>query len=352
MNHTVSTPVRMAVAGSVCSTRALLEGLLAHRAEVVGVLELAESAAGNVSGYTRFADLAEAANVPCEPFVSINDPQTVATVRRWQPDVLFVVGLSQLVSEELLSLPTYGCIGFHPTWLPAGRGRAPLAWLTYDAEPGAATFFLMDAEADSGPIFVQQPFAVRKGDYAADVEASMLAALRRALDEWLPRLMAGQWNPLPQEAARATYNARRAPEDGLIDWERPADDILRLVRAASRPHPGAYTYVGSRKVIIWRAEREERFPIRGVAGRIVREEPSGGLVVQTGEGLVRLTEYEIEQSPLAMTHQPVLRTGVKLGYTVEDELFRLRSRVSELEQRLARVEANLPLTKGGQVRCA
>jgi hypothetical protein len=124
------------------------------------------------------------------------------------------------------------------------------------------------------------------------------------------------------------------------------------VRAASRPHPGAYTYVGSHRLVIWRAEREERFPIRGVVGRIVHEETAGGLLVQTGAGLVRLTEYEIEPSPLPRKSQPVLRTGVKLGYTVDDELFRLRSRVSELEQRLARVEANAALMEGGQVRCA
>ena len=71
------------------------------------------------------------------------------------PDLLFVTGLSQIVKPPLLNLPRIGCIGFHPTWLPKGRGRAPLGWLVLDGVPGAATFFLdgrgLGFGADTGP---------------------------------------------------------------------------------------------------------------------------------------------------------------------------------------------------------
>ena len=85
-----------------------------------------------------------------------------------------------------MAIPRLGSVGFHPTFLPAGRGRAPLAWLTLDTGPGAASFFLIDDGIDSGPIFVQEPFEVTPQDYAGDVGTKLLDATTRALDRWLP----------------------------------------------------------------------------------------------------------------------------------------------------------------------
>ena len=349
--YNIPTPVRIALAGSVSSSRAALESLIAHEAELVGVLELDARSAANVSGFAPLRDLADRAGVPCVTFENINRPEVVAAVRSWSPDLLFVVGLSQLVKSELLAVPTLGCVGFHPTWLPRGRGRAPLAWLTYDGEPGAATFFLMDEGADSGPILVQEPFLVGVDDYAADVERSILAAMRRGLDRWLPRLIRGEWTPIEQDHSQATYHGRRAPEDGLIDWHAPAERIARLVRAASRPHPGAYTYIEGFKLIVWRAGVERQWPARGVTGRIL-EAGDGGLVVQTGEGLLRIEEWEYAEPSNAAQRPPALRTGRKLGYAPEDEIFQLRQTVDVLQQELAELRALMTPTTKGLRRCA
>ncbi len=349
-----TSPTRIAIAGSVCSTRATLEALIAHDSHVVGVLELAPAAARNVCGYTRLADLACTAGIECEPFSAINSRETRAILQRWQPDVLFVVGLSQIVGPDVLALPKRGCVGFHPTHLPAGRGRAPLAWLTLDRTSGAATFFQMDDGADTGPIFVQESFDVGPDDYASDVERAQLQALRRALDRWLPQLNAGAWKATPQDDTRASRNARRGPEDGLIDWQQPATEIHKLVRAASHPHPGAYTYVGDVKVIVWRAELAEKVtpPIRGVVGRIVDEDATRGLLVQTGQGLLWLSQVELNSASSTGSARPVLRAGVKLGVAVEDEVISLRQRVRDLEQRLVALESQLKTISGGDRKCA
>ncbi len=324
------------LAGATSSTRLTLEALIRHQAPVAGVLEFRPDDPSAVSGFARLADVAEQAGIPCVGFQNINAPDTVAQIRAWQPDVCFVVGLSQLVKSELLGVPRLACVGFHPTCLPRGRGRAPVAWLVSDATPGAATFFVMDAGADSGPILVQEPFAVSPNDDATDVTRSLEQAIRRALDRWLPRLLAGEWDPCPQDDALATYHAKRAPEDGWIDWSHSAEEIHRLIRLATRPHPGAYTYLKDRKLMVWRAAVESAYPIRGVIGRVLLTDPQRGALLQTGNGLLWLTETAwAEESPTEKP--PKLIVGQRLGYVVEDELNRLMRRVTELETIVAAI---------------
>lgn len=312
--------MRIVLAGSVSFSERTLAALIRNGADVAGVLGLDPSASKNVSDYSDLAPLAASANIPYRPFTKINAPEIVHAVREWQPDVLFVVGLSQLVHEEMMRIPRMGGIGFHPTRLPKGRGRAPVAWLTHDEEDGAASFFVLENDADAGAIFVQEPFRVERGAYAQEVIQAVRDAIDRALDRWLPRLLSGEWNPVPQNEAEASWFGRRAAEDGHIDWSQPAADIARLVRTVSRPYPGAYTYARGEKVTVWRAS-ESDLPYRGVIGRVLAVR-DGSALVQTGRGLLSLEEYE----PAA------LAVGARLGYALEDEIHLLRNRLRTVEE--------------------
>lgn len=314
--------IRIALAGSVSFSERTLAALIRHGAEVVGVLGLAESASANVSDYANLRPLAEEASIPYVDFVKINAPEVVEAVREWAPDVLFVVGLSQLVHDDMMRIPTIGAVGFHPTPLPIGRGRAPVAWLTWDESDGAANFFVLENDADAGAIFVQEPFRVPAGAYAMDVIEAVRDAIDRALDHWLPRLLAGDWDPVPQDHSRASWWGKRGPEDGLIDWSDSAENIARLVRTASRPYPGAYTFYRGEKLLIWRASVAD-LPFRGVTGRIL-DAREGSVIVQTGAGLLRIEEWELAQPRK-------LAVGQKLGFTADDEISELRARVAALE---------------------
>lgn len=329
--------LRIAVAGAAGSTRRALEGLVRHGANIVGVLELCPEVAGAGSGYCQLRDIAEPHGIPVSSFRNINDSAVAEDVRAWEPDLFFVVGLSQLVRKELLSLPKRGCVGYHPTRLPEGRGRAPIAWLALDGGSGAATFFLMDEGADSGPILVQEPYCIEPNAYAQDVTQAQEKAIDRALNRWLPELLAGAWEPQPQDDAKATYNGRRAPRDGRIDWSLSAEEIQGLVRATSRPHPGAYTFLNKQKLIVWRAEVEHRLAMRGVPGRIVEFDKAGGAIVQTGDGLLLISEAEYAGAEPADALLP-WRIGVKLGISPEDEVVQLWEQVRSLEERLAMLE--------------
>lgn len=322
--------LRIVLVGSVGSSRLTLQSLLRHRAKVVGVLELLSDDPTAVSGYARLHDLAAESGVPCVGFQKLNEPEIVSQVREWQPDLLFVVGLSQLVKAELLSVPTLACIGFHPTCLPRGRGRAPVAWLVLDATSGAATFFVIDEGADSGPILAQEPFDVQPTDDAKQVTASLEQAIVRVLDRWLPKLLDGEWNPQPQDDTAATYHGKRAPEDGWIDWNKSAREIHALIRAAGRPHPGAFTFLKDRKLLVWRAALDTTTPFRGVIGRVLLTDPQRGALAQTGDGLLWLSD--VAWSDGDTSKPPKLAVGQRLGYVVEAEINQLKARIAELEK--------------------
>jgi len=327
------TGLRIVLIGSVGSSRRTLLGLIRHRTNVVGVLGLSATRASGVSGYCRLDDLAEEIGSPYKEFQNINDPEIVALVQSWAPDLIFVVGLSQLVKAPMMALPRLGCVGFHPTLLPQGRGRAPVAWLALGACPGAATFFVLEDEADAGPILVQEPFPVTSEDYASDIINNLEEAIDRALARWLPRLLAGEWQPQPQDKALASYCGRRTPEDGLIEWTASAKEIHALVRAASRPHPGAYTYVGDFKLRVWRATIETQMRAHGVVGRVFTLDPGERALVQTGDGLIWLDETEFVQDDPEL-RPPALRAGLQLGYAMQEEIHRVRQRLIQLEAKL------------------
>jgi len=164
-----------------------------------------------------------------------------------------VVGISQLVPAELRAVARIGAVGFHPTLLPEGRGRAPVAWTILLNRPAAVNLFFLTDEADAGDLIVQRPVPVLPEDYAGDLIARTNAVLEDVMAEFAPAFASGQVPRIPQDHARATYYARRRPEDGRIDWNQSAGKIYTLVRATSRPYPGAFTFVDGRKVIVWRA---------------------------------------------------------------------------------------------------
>jgi methionyl-tRNA formyltransferase len=310
----------VALAGSVGSSRRTLEALIRHDADVVGVLGLDASRADGVSDYARLDDLAEQASAAYRDFVRINAPEVIEQLRQWKPDVLFVVGLSQLVSLEVRQTARRGAVGFHPTRLPEGRGRAPIAWIILENVPAAATFFELEDEADAGGIFVQEPVPVAPDDHAAGVIAKVEAGIDRALDRWLPELLSGKWSPVAQDHTLATYFGVRRAEDGEIDWSRTTADILRLVRATTRPHPGAFTHVGQHRIVVRKASISDR-RISGVLGRVL--EGGHTPLVQAGDGVVVLEDWIIVGSE----NRPDLRTGVKLG----DRLADLERRIELLE---------------------
>jgi methionyl-tRNA formyltransferase len=308
---------KILVVGAVQTTKHTINQLLKYDFNIVGVLGHEPANVAKVSGWFDLKTFSSNEKLPYKGFKNISDQENLDWATEKQPDVIFAVGLSQLMSQSWLEMPKFGCIGFHPSHLPKGRGRAPLAWIVLEQATGSASFFLMGEGADDGPIFVQKTFEIEQNDDAASAECKIEKAIIESLDIWLPKLKTGEWNPVPQEELEASWCGKRAPEDGRISWENSAHSIDRLIKASSHPHPGSYTYFKDSKIAIWKSSIERNIPIQGVIGRVLLIDSIKGYLIQCGEGLIWLEDIDLPSDTK-------LQVGDKLGYNVEDEIFQIK----------------------------
>ncbi|WP_321307539.1 methionyl-tRNA formyltransferase [Marinifilum fragile] len=319
--------MRVAVIGAVSSTLITLKKLHQYGFDIHVVFGQKPDNPSKVSGLVDMESFCNDNNIRYIPFKRINDLENITLLKKLELDVIFALGFSQLVSDEILSIPKFGCIGFHPTKLPKGRGRAPSVWLLLEEEVGAATFFLMGKGMDDGPIFVQEEFKVLDKDNSESLRLKLLDALDLALDKWLPKLKNGIWEPIPQDENLASYYGKRNPLDGWISWERNVIEIDRLIRATSKPYPGAFTFYKDSKLIVWNSSIEKNLKIKGVIGRILLIK-DGSLLVQTGEGLLWINDYDLQLPNGEMIQNPNFKVGEKLGYNVEYEIYKLKNNIS------------------------
>jgi methionyl-tRNA formyltransferase len=274
--------------------------LLAAReagAEIVGVVTLPGPVDPNRSGQCSFEEV----GAPLVETTDVNAPETIEAVRALRPDAIFVIGWSQLVHGELIALAPRGVYGMHPTLLPRHRGRAPIPWtiLSGLARTGVTLFEIVDPTADSGPIVGQVVVPVAADETATTLFDKLARAHVDLVRDFVPRLVAGTVTKIPQDPGRASTWPKRTSADGIIDWETRAPHLYDWVRAQTRPYPGAFTFLGEEKVVIWRA-RPVDWAGEAPAGTVV----DAGPVVACGEGALLLEEVETSAA---------LEVGARLG---------------------------------------
>jgi methionyl-tRNA formyltransferase len=284
--------------------RDCLAAAAAAGANVVGVVTLPGPVDPNRSGQCSFAEIAAALDAELVETDDVNDTGTVAAVAALEPELVFVVGWSQLLREPILGLETVGVFGMHPTLLPRHRGRAPIPWaiLTGLATTGVTLFEIVDATADSGAIVAQMEIEVAADETATTLFDRIAAAHVELIRDFVPQIMAGTAPRIPQDPRRASTWPKRMPADGLIDWHTRAPYLYDWVRAQTRPYPGAFTFLGDARVTVWSARPISDAP-SGAPGTVVAEHDEGP-VVACGEGALVLSELE--------SSEPVV-VGARLG---------------------------------------
>ncbi len=257
------------------------------------------------SGQCSFDDAAARLGAVLHETQDVNSDATLEAVAALDPDLIFVVGWSQLVRDPFIALAREGVFGMHPTLLPRHRGRAPIPWaiLAGLARTGVTLFEIVDATPDSGAIVGQVVVDIAPDETATTLFARIADAHVELTREFVPRLLARSAPSIPQDPTRASSWHRRVPTDGIIDWETRAPYLYDWVRAQTRPYPGAFTFLGEEKVIVWSArpvELSEPAP----PGTIV-EIRAEGPVVACGEGGLVLEEIQ--------TNTDGLTAGAVLG---------------------------------------
>jgi len=172
-----------------------------------------------------------------------------------KPDLIVVAAYGQILPQEILEIPKYGCLNVHPSLLPKYRGPSPIQYtiLNGDKETGL-TIILMDEKIDHGPILAKREWEILNSKITYEELHNKLADLgAKLLVETIPKWIKGEIKPAPQDETRATYTKILKKEDGKIDWEKSAEEIERQVRAFT-PWPGTYTIYKGKRLKILEAE--------------------------------------------------------------------------------------------------
>lgn len=297
--------MKIVLIGSVLSSYIVMKQLIDLKAPLVHIFSLTEEGSDNVSGYYPLHKEAEKNQIDYTIFKKINDKENIKLLKEISPDYIFVVGLSQLLSKELLAIPKIGCIGFHPTPLPKYRGRAAMVWqVLLGVHDTKCTMFFLDQGCDSGDIIDQEDYIIKDTDYASDVEKTLMLAVDRLSKRVINKIMNNSVVRIKQNEDEASYLLIRRPEDGLIDWQTPIKEIHTLIRAVSKPYPGAFSlYDGIHKIVIWKAEMQINKNIIGLPGQICKTDSTTFDILCT-DGILHVTEYDnIDSVKLLVGHK-------------------------------------------------
>ncbi|MEU6372893.1 methionyl-tRNA formyltransferase [Streptomyces sp. NPDC046909] len=289
---------------------ALLRSPLVH---LTAVVTPPDDDLHKLAGAAELSVAARATGVPVLRESDLNTSAVCARVRALDPDLLVVVGWTRLLGPELLSVPRYGCVGFHASLLPRHRGRAPVNWAILRGERVTGnTMMMLDPGADTGDIVDQRAVPIGPEDTCATVYDRVARAGAEMLLAHLPALLTGAAPRRPQNPAEGDVLPRRTPGMGVIDWDRPAAAVHDWVRALTSPYPGAFGVLDGERVMVWRTRAPGGQEPAGPPGQVLAVEPTGVRIATRG-GSVLVTEMSGRAGPPAPAARWSRQVGVRPG---------------------------------------
>ena len=209
---------------------------------------------GETLWFRRVADTAAELQVPVVYADDAHDDALAARVAAARPDLIFSFYFRAMIPPALLALAKAGAFNMHGSLLPLYRGRAPVNWaVLHGATQTGATLHEMVAKPDAGAIIDSSAVPILPDDTAEQVFDKVTVAAEQVLWRSLPAILAGRAPRRVNDLAAGSYFGARTPEDGRIDWSRPAQQVYNLIRAVAPPFPGAFTEIAGTRLVVARA---------------------------------------------------------------------------------------------------
>ena len=272
-----------------------LEKIVLAGHEVVGVVTQPDKPKGRGKTLmpTPVKEVAVKYNLPVYQPKKVREPEVVELLRGLKPDVIVVAAFGQIISKEILEMPKYGCINVHASLLPAYRGAAPIQWavINGDKESGV-TIMQMDEGIDTGDMIEKVVVPIDKDETGGSLFEKLSQAGAELCVKVLTDLEDGKAEGEKQPEESTTPHAKMIDKKmGAIDWEKPAKEIEQLIRGLN-PWPSAYTKLQGKTLKIWKAEVLEQ-DSKEAPGQIA-EVTKDSIAVQTGQGLLKVLELQLE----------------------------------------------------------
>lgn len=218
-----------------------------------------------------------------------------------QVDLMFMVSWRYLVPSRIYQRSTLGSYVFHDSLLPKYRGFAPTVWamMNGETETGVTLFEVVD-DVDAGDIVDQQSVPISHNDTIADVMEKVTQAYLELVTRNFDNLLKSAIQLTPQNHDEATFTCKWTPADSRIDWTNSSQHIYDMIRATTRPYPGAFCYLDGKKLTIWSAELQDnpRDYVARVPGRVAEIYRGVGTVILTGDSTILLKEIQLEDGEI------------------------------------------------------
>lgn len=230
------------------------------------------------------------------------------------PDLLVVLGWSEILPERLLDIPTIGTVGTHASLLPHNRGSAPVNWTLIRGEQITGnTMMWLNKDVDKGEIIDQMEIPITIYDTCKTLYDQVAVTNMKMLNKLIEKLERGEKPlfPVKNESEEAIL-PRRRPKDGLIKWNQTGRKIYNFIRALTKPYPGAFTYLSGEKWTVWEAallpvsSKDNGLEPGEILGNVYGFARSvNGIVVGTEREMILVTEVEDAQG--------IIYSGIELN---------------------------------------
>ncbi len=265
---------------------------IATEHEVVAVVTQKDKPKGrgmSVS-YTPVKESALKLNIPIYQPDKVKEESFVEELRELNPDVIVVIAFGQILSNEILTLPKYGCINVHASLLPKYRGAAPIQWAVIDGEEKSGVCTMkMDEGLDTGDIIDVDEITLDPKETGGSLFDKLAKLGGELILKTLQNLEFGKATFIKQDDSKSTYAKKMTKELGHIDFTKDAESIERLIRGLN-PWPSAFTYLDGKVMKIWDADVVDA---DGVPGTVIREEKDS-FVIATGSKALKVNELQLE----------------------------------------------------------
>lgn len=272
-----------------------IESLVCLEKFIVNGIKISAIITGNFfhekrgSDYRDLIPFAIKNHIPYYRTDSINSRKAKNFLRNIAPDVLFILGWSEIIDDELINIVKRYVVGSHPSDLPYGAGRAPITWtILEDLNQSAVSFFFANSKADGGDIILKRNFNIPLRPTAEILYNIVACELGKGFVEIYQNIQSKKIRSYKQDLSKRTVRRKRNYEDGLIDFNKSAVLIDRLIRATSNPFPGAHTFYKGTPFTIWSSDLSDK------ADRLITDNSMGEILeIKNNQLLVQCVESEI-----------------------------------------------------------
>lgn len=282
---------RIVFAGTPDFALASLQALVESGHQPVAVLTQPDRPAGRGKKLTAspVKQYALEQGIPVQQPESLRDAAAVAELAALKPDLLIVAAYGLILPQNVLDIPTRGCLNVHASALPRWRGAAPIqAAILAGDETTGISLMSMTAGLDCGPVFVIETVRIEDEETAAELHDRLAALGGRLLVKHLDAILAGEATAEEQDESLATYAPKIVTADAGIDWSLGAAELGRRVRAYN-PFPGAFFFAGDARIKVWGATVVDGDAEPGTVLQCDRD----GIVVACGTAALRLDELQL-----------------------------------------------------------